>query len=1146
MHKVSSSDFIHLHNHSQYSLLDGACHIDKFIKRATELKFPALAITDHGNMFGAIDFYKKARKAGIKPIIGCEMYVAPRERTRKESIPGEPDGGYHLILLAKNNTGYQNLIKLVSAGYLEGFYHRPRIDKDILREHAEGLIATSACLQGEISFQIRHNNFKKAEELAKKYADIFGKENFYLELQNHGITEEEKDRVELIKMSKKLGLNLVAANDCHYLHKDDYKAHEALLCIQTGKVLDDQDRFRYTTDQLYVKTVDEMIDLFAGTPEAIENTVKIAEECNIEIELGKLQLPRFELPDGFENAEEYVRHLCLQGLEKLYPNPSDKTYERLDYELDVIKRMGYSGYFLIVKDFIDYARSQNIPVGPGRGSAAGSIVSYTLGITTIDPLKYDLLFERFLNPERISMPDIDIDFSDRGRDKVIDYVTQKYGQANVAQIITFGTLAARGVVRDVGRVMGIPYGEVDKIAKMIPFKVGQTIDSALEEEPDLGRLAKSDARVETLLDYSRTLEGLARHASTHAAGVVISPVPLTDRVPLFKSSKDEITTQYDMKGVEDIGMLKMDFLGLRTLTVIADALEMIKQNHNVDIDLENVTLDDPAVYDLFGNGKTIGIFQFESAGMQDYLRKLKPENLDDLAAMNALYRPGPLDSGMIDVYIKRKNGEEAIEYLHPDMEPILKTTFGVIVFQEQVLQMASKLAGFSLGKADILRKAMGKKIAELMATMKKDFINGCMANKMSKKLAQEIFHQIETFARYGFNKSHSVGYAYLAYQTAYLKSHYPREFMAALMTSEMSNTDRIIILKEECRSMSIDILPPDINKSLPDFSVEKGAIRFGLAAIKNVGMSAVQKIIARRNEYGEFKSIFDFTANVDISAVNKRMIESMIMAGAFDSPGSDRGQLFNSVEDAVSYGQSVQIDRSKGQASLFGSEEDSFSRAEPRLAEEGSWSRSKVLSMEKEALGFYISGHPMEKYRPQLKLFATTNSEAMNELPDGAQASLGGIITRLKINTDKRGRHMAFVTVEDFFGSFEAIVFSDPFEKYKKLLIDNNMLLLTGKVSKREEEQAKLIINELKPLESLSEKTNLLLQLTISGDKIDSLPAIKKILDTYPGQAKVIIRIKTSDAELEIEPAQQVNPSGELMEELFEIITPRDLVLTPV
>lgn len=1146
MQTVSNSDFIHLHNHSQYSLLDGACQIDKFIKLAVEYKYPALAITDHGNMFGAIDFYKKSKKAGIKPIIGCEVYVSPREHTRKEAIHGEPDGGYHLILLAKNNTGYHNLMKLVSLGYLDGFYHRPRVDKALLEKYAEGLIATSACLQGEVSFQIRHNNFNKAEELAKQYADIFGKENFYLEIQNHGITEEHKDRVELIKMSQKLGLNLVAANDCHYLHQKDHKAHEALLCIQTGKVLDDQDRFKYSTDQLYVKSPKEMLELFAENPVAIENTVRIAEQCDVEIELGKLQLPKFDLPSRFDTLEDYVRYLCEQGIKKLYPSPDDKVYERLNYELDVIKRMGYSGYFLIVKDFIDYARSQNIPVGPGRGSAAGSLVSYALGITTIDPLKYDLLFERFLNPERISMPDIDIDFADRGREKVIEYVTKKYGQKNVAQIITFGTMAARGVVRDVGRVMGIPYSEVDRIAKLIPFKIGQTIDCALEEEPELKKLAKSDPTIETLIDYSRTLEGLARHASTHAAGVVISPVPLIEKVPLFKSSKGEITTQYDMNGVEGIGLLKMDFLGLRTLTVIADSLEMIKANHGEDIDLEKISLDDDKIYKLYGKGDTIGIFQFESSGMRDYLRKLKPENLDDLAAMNALYRPGPLDSGMIDVYIRRKNGLEEIEYLHPDQEPILKTTFGVIIFQEQVLQMASRLAGFSLGKADILRKAMGKKIAELMAQMKQDFIDGCVENKISTKLAKEIFNQIETFARYGFNKSHSVGYAYLAYQTAFLKAHYPKEFMAALMTSEMGNTDRIIILKEECRSMGIEILPPDINKSLANFSVEQGALRFGLAAIKNVGMNAVLKIIEVRDEHKDFKSIFDFTAHVDISSINKRMIESMIMAGAFDYRASDRGQLFSSVENAVSYGQSIQIDRLKGQTSLFGDGSGSITRSEPRLSEEASWSRSKVLAMEKEALGFYISGHPMEKYRPQLKLFATTNSEAMNDLPDKAQAVLGGIIIRLKINADKRGRHMAFVMIEDFYGSFECVIFSDPFEKYKKLLIDNNLLLLSGRVSKREEEQAKLIITEIKALEALSEKNNLQLLLSIDEEKTEKIPQIKKILDNFPGETKVIIHLKTSDALIQIEPRQQVTPGGELMEALLEILDPNNIRLSSI
>ena len=1141
---MSKADFIHLHNHTQYSLLDGACRIDKFIELARKMEFPALAITDHGNMFGVIEFYKKTRNVDIKPIIGCEIYIAPREMTRKEPVPGTPDGGYHLILLAKNNTGYKNLVKLVSAGYLEGFYHRPRVDKELLKKHADGLIATSACLQGEVSFAIRNNDSKHAEKLAREYADMFGSENYYLEIQDHGIDLEEKDKQELIAISRKLGLNIVATNDCHYLYRQDHAAHEALLCIQTNKVLDDTDRMHYETDQIYVKSAQEMKKLFADIPEAIENTLKIAEQCNVEIELGKLQLPRFELPSGFDCPEEYLRYLCLKSVKEIYGEPGDKILDRLEYELKVIKKMGYSGYFLIVKDFIDYARSQNIPVGPGRGSAAGSLVSYSLGITSIDPLKYDLLFERFLNPERVSMPDIDIDFSDRGRDHVIEYVTQKYGQENVAQIITFGTLAARGVVRDVGRVMSIPYAEVDKIAKMIPFKVGQTIESALKEEPDLQRLAESDPKVKTLLEYSKTLEGLARHASTHAAGVVISPEPLIEKAPLFKSTRDEITTQYDMKGIEDIGLLKMDFLGLRTLTVIDDAVAMVRENHGIQLDLNNIPLNDSKVYELFSSGNTVGIFQFESGGMRDYLKKLQPESLDDLAAMNALYRPGPLDSGMIDVYIKRKQGKEKIEYLHADMEPILKNTFGVIVFQEQVLQLASKLAGFSLGNADILRKAMGKKIAKLMAEQKKAFIRGCMENNISKKLASQIFHQIETFARYGFNKSHSVGYAYLAYQTAYLKAHYPLEFMASLMTSEMSNTDRIIILKEECRSMGINILPPDINKSYAYFTVENDAVRFGLVAIKNVGMSAVEKIIKCRGEKGPFKNIFDFTARADISSINKRMIESLVMAGAFDTLGAERGQLYSSIEDALSYGQSLQVDRIRGQTSLFGEKDNDLAYPIPRLSEEQGWSRSKTLSMEKEALGFYISGHPLEKYRPQLRLFANATSESIDEIADGSHVAVGGIITRLKINTDKRGRHMAFVGVEDFHGSFEAIVFSDPFEKFKKLLINNNLLLFAGRTSKREEEKAKLIVSDIKTLESLTQNSNLLLRLTVAEEKADLLKKINDILSKFPGETKVIIGIKTPDVIIEIDTLQQVNPSGELIESLTAIVNAENLTLS--
>ncbi|MFH1687068.1 MAG: DNA polymerase III subunit alpha [bacterium] len=769
---MSFANFVHLHTHSQYSLLDGACRLDNVIALAKQMQMPALAITDHGNMFGAIEFYQKAGKAGIKPIIGTEAYVAGGSRHDRQPSTHYPDGGFHLVLLAKNNTGYQNLIKLSSAGYLEGFYHRPRVDKELLRKYSEGLIASSACLKGEVNWRLMQGQVEQAVATARELQDIFGPGNFYLEIQNHGIEQELLIIPKIEAISRETGIPMLATNDCHYLQKEHAPAHDALLCIQTGKMIEDQDRMRYRTDQIYFKSAGEMEKVLGDFKDALQNTIAVAEACNVELELGQLKLPVFPIPTEFVNPDQYLEHLCREGVGRLYSQVTKEIQKRLEYELGVIKQMGYAGYFLIVKDFCDYARDQKIPVGPGRGSAAGSLVSYALGITTVDPIRFGLLFERFLNPERISMPDIDIDFADRGRDKIIQYVIEKYGEDNVCQIITFGTMAARAVVRDVGRVMSMPYGDVDKIAKMIPLAVDMTLDRALKESPDLAKLVKQDQRVAKLIDYSKTLEGLARHCSTHAAGVVIAPSALTNYVPLFKGTRNEITTQFDMKRVEQIGLLKMDFLGLRTLTVIDDAVKLIGQTHpDVVLDVDHVSLDDPDVYRVFAEGNTIGIFQFESAGMRDYLRKLAPENFTDITAMNALYRPGPLDSGMVDEYIKRKRGAASIEFLHPILEEVLKDTYGVIVFQEQVLKIANLLAGYSMGRADLLRKAMGKKDAALMAEQKREFLAGAAAKKVKPAVAEEVFHQIETFARYGFNTAHSTCYAYIAYQPAWLKNY---------------------------------------------------------------------------------------------------------------------------------------------------------------------------------------------------------------------------------------------------------------------------------------------------------------------------------------------------------------------------------------
>jgi DNA polymerase-3 subunit alpha len=1118
---MSTAEYIHLHNHTQYSLLDGACRIDPFLDMIHGMKMPATAITDHGNMFGAIEFYTKARKRGIKPIIGCETYVAPRDHTYKEPIAGKPSSGYHLILLAKNDIGYKNLIKLVSKGYLEGFYHRPRIDKKLLKDHAEGLIATSACFKGEIPYLLSNNEDAEAERTAKRYADLFGKENFYIEIQDHGLPTEKLLKGKLVDLARKTGLSIVGTNDCHYLHQKDSKAHDALLCIQTGKLISDTDRMKYGTDQIYVKSAEQMKEVLAEYPEAIENTLRIGEMCNLDLELGKNHLPEFPLPDGYSDLDDYLRHLANEGLKWRYTDITDELRERLDYELGVIIKMRYSGYFLIVKDFIDHARRVKVPVGPGRGSATGSLVSYCLGIVNIDPMKYGLLFERFLNPERISLPDIDIDFADRGRDKVIDYVIKKYGERNVCQIITFGTMAARQSIRDVGRVMQIPYSEVDRIAKMIPAGPGQTIAAALKSEPELKKLADSNEDTAKLLEYSQTLEGLARHASTHAAGVVIAPKPLTEYVPLYKAAKgDEITTQYDMKRIEEIGLLKMDFLGLRTLTVVDDALRMIEKNHNIKLDIDGIPLDDPRVYKQFCDGHTVGIFQFESSGMRDYLVKLAPENLGDLIAMNALYRPGPLDAGTIDDYIKRKHGEDEVTYIHPKLEPILEETYGVIVYQEQVIKIAVELAGYTAGEGDILRKAMGKKVKVIMEQQRKSFKDGCRKNGIDNAIADTVFEQIETFARYGFNKSHAAGYSYLAYQTAYLKAHYPREFVAASLTSEMGNTDRVIILMEECRRLGIPVLPPDINSSRAEFIVEEDKIQFGLGAVKNVGRGAIEAILTERDKDGRFASLFDFVARVDLRSLNRRMLESLIQAGATDSLPGHRAQLFEAIDSALGFGQARQASRQNGnQASLFGEDAEKVGVVEPELPTVKKWDKATTLRYEKDLLGFFVSGHPLESYRTILSTVATCTTETIDELPDGSGAVIGGIITRIKVNIDKKSKRMAFATLEDFAGSTELIIFSDLFEKRRDVIQAESMVMVSGRISKREDEKPKIIVEKVDSLDAVAEGGELILKLFLDGPNFNGgrLDGIEDILGDFPGSAEVILVLNTGEERIVVQ-----------------------------
>jgi DNA polymerase-3 subunit alpha len=1132
---MKHADFVHLHVHTQYSLLDGANKLDELVARAEEFKMPALAITDHGNMFGVVEFYRKCMSSGVKPLIGCEVYMAPQDRKKKEPIRGLPDDGYHLILLVKDQSGYKNLMKLTSIGYLEGFYHRPRIDKEALKEHSGGLLGLSSCLHGEIPSLLLKGDYEGAKKAAGEYREIFGPENFYLELQNHQIDEEKKVLPLLVKLAGELDLGLVATNDCHYLKKEHAPAHDALLCIQTGKKIADADRMRFANDQMYFKSPEEMKLLFADFPSAIENTLRIAEACNLDLEFGKTHLPEFPPPAGFDDLDTYLEFLSRKGLAQRYSKVTPGLEERLGYELKVIRQMGFAGYFLIVKDFIDYAKSKNIPVGPGRGSVGGSLVAYCLGITNMDPIKHGLLFERFLNPERISLPDIDIDFSDRERDKIIRYVINKYGENNVAQIITFGTMAARAVIRDVGRVLDISYSDVDRIAKMIPWVPDMTLEKALEQNTELRNLVKGDPQLERLISYSKVLEGLCRHASTHAAGVVIAPQALTEFVPLYKGSKGEVTTQYDMKNIEEIGLLKMDFLGLTTLTVIDDTLKMLREDKNVVLDIDSVPLDDKKTFEIFSRGETVGIFQFESSGMRDYLCKLKPESLDELTAMNALYRPGPLDSKMTDEYIDRKRGLKKISYEHPLLEPILKETYGVIVYQEQVLKIASDLAGYSLGKADILRKAMGKKKAELMVQQREEFNKGAKAKGIKPEVVDRIFDLMATFGRYGFNKSHSAGYAYVAYQTAYLKAHFPVQFMAATMTSQIGDTDRIVVLMEECRKMGVEVLPPDVNQSMGRFQVVGDKIRFGLEAVKNVGHGAIEAIVEARDRVGKFESLFQFCSEVDLSAVNKRVIESLIQAGAFDSVSKHRSQLMASLDVATNYGQTIQEDKKRGQTSLFDLSGESKAVPVPKLAEVPPWPRSEILSKEKEMLGFYVSGHPLIKFEEELKVFATRDTHTIEQAKDGEELYIGGIITNVKINIDRKKKQMGFVTLEDFMGTVEVVVFSDCFEENRRMIRVDSMILVKGRASTKEGEKPKVIASDIIGLSKVYHKMKSFLHILLisSGDNQDIVAELKGVLSAHPGKSPVILHVRTDDQELRMRLKKtDVEVSPELLEKL--------------
>ncbi len=1058
---MSEVNFVHLHCHSEYSLLDGAARVDKIVSRAAELGMPALAVTDHGTMFGIIDFYRAARAAGVKPILGCEVYVSLRSRFQKEAK--RDDSQYHLVLLAENNTGYRNLMRLVSAGFLEGFYYKPRIDRELLEECSEGLIALSACLAGEIPTMLLNGQMEKAREAARYYRDLFGAENFFLELHDHGIPEQKAVNKALAELSREEGIQMVATNDVHYLSKDDASVHDVLLCIQTGKTVDETERMKFDSPEFYFKTAGEMAALFADYPEAVNNSLRIAERCNVEKDFNQRHLPEFNLPEGVEPAG-YLKERCYEGLKSRYTTITPEMEERLEYELKVILQMDYANYFLIVWDLIEYARREKVIVGPGRGSAAGSLVAYCLGITNIEPLQHSLLFERFLNPERISMPDIDIDFCDDKRDRIIRYVCEKYGQERVAQIITFGTMAARAAVRDVGRALAIPYAEVDRIAKLIPMEPKMTIARALEQSRELQMLYKEE-QYQHLLDTSMAVEGMPRHASTHAAGVVIAKEPLVNYVPLYKTADSTIVTQFPMGTLEDLGLLKMDFLGLKTLSIIGEALENIEKTHHKLINIDHIPLDDRATYEMLSQGETTGTFQLESTGMRSVLRELLPNKFEDIIAVVALYRPGPMDQ--IPVFVKSKHGKKQIRYAHPILEPILNETYGVIVYQEQIMEIAARMAGFTLGQADLLRRAIGKKKLEILDEQQELFISGCIKNGYSKELADKIYDLILKFASYGFNKSHAAAYALIAYQTAYLKANYPTEYMAALMTVYYSNSDKVALYIADCRRMGIEVLPPDINESETHFTVvgEK-RIRFGLAAVKNVGLGAIESIVAAR-QAKPYVSMRDFTSRIDLHSCNRKVLESLVKCGAFDSLGGHRAQYLAILEDALAQGQAVQRERENGQISMFSLMETSVQEEllTDNLADIEPFTDKERLSLEKEMLGLFISGHPLEPYRPILeKMPRLTKCAELADTGDNHQVRVGGIIVAVRQFYTKKNKQMAFVKLEDLTGGVELVIFPDLYERHSAMFVEDNLVLIEGRTDFKEEEDVKIIAETVKPL----------------------------------------------------------------------------------
>src|SRR4051794_1754438 len=1176
------AEFVHLHLHTEFSLLDGACRIDEVLDQAVKLKMPAIAVTEHGNMFSSVIFHDHARKRGLNPILGCEVYVAPGSRLDKSGNPGATQN--HLVLLAETNEGYHNLIKLVSAGYTEGFYYKPRIDKELLAQHAKGLIGLSSCLKGEVAEGLSHAQERKAIEAAAAYRDILGPDNFFLEMQWHGIEEQRVVNTGIPGIARDLGLNLVCTNDVHYLRESDHHPHDVLLCIGTGKGFNDPKRLRYDAKQFFLKTAEEMAAVFTDHPGALASTMRIAERCNVTLAEGENYLPNFDVPPGF-SVDSYFEHVARAGFTErltrlrqlqaagILRHTVDEYETRLAYEIEMIKTMKYPGYFLIVWDFIRYAREQGIPVGPGRGSAAGSLVAYCMRITDVDPIDFDLIFERFLNPERVSLPDIDIDFCERRRGEVIEYVTRKYGRENVAQIITFGTMKAKAVIRDVGRVLEMPFGDVDKVAKQIPPALDMTLDKALEESEPLRQMEQSDPKVKELLTIARRLEGMTRHASVHAAGVVIAPKAITEYAPLYKGARDEIVTQWSMKEIERVGLLKMDFLGLSTLTLIFDCIEEIKRTTGETLDIDNVALDDAKTYQIFQDGATFGIFQFESSGMRDILRKSKPQRLDDLIALNALYRPGPLRSGMVDDWIARKLGKTEVKYELPELEGVLADTYGVIAYQEQVMRISNVVAGFTLGEADLLRKAMGKKNAEVMAKMRGKFVEGAVARGTNEKKAAHLFDLMEHFAGYGFNKSHSTAYAFLAYQTAYLKANYPWHFAASLLTIESQNTDKLALYLGECRDRGIPVLPPDINDSQLRFTVEpQRGVRFGLTAIKNVGEGAIESLLAVRAKQGSIRSLPALCEELDLRLVNKRVFESLTKAGAFDTLAKGtqyeslpsaalRPRLLAGVDAACEYGARAQRDREQGQGGLFGEVEQAEVAVQSAggltLPDAKPWTETEQLSFEKETLGLYWSGHPVDRYAAALKEFgaktvgdladAQPAAETDSWGPGGrkpieADTAVGGIVAACRQLKTRKGDRMAVFTLEDHVGGVEIVVFPEAYQRAASLIETGTLVLVRGKLE-RDDETVRILASEIAPLDSVRERIarEVAIHLKKPADR-GTLETLGEIFSRHRGDRKISFEVETGEApnrlrvKVDVSSQIRVRPSPSLISDIEQVV----------